>query len=730
MTLQTAKLAFKPRARLLLLLGDQLIRDPGIAVFELVKNAYDADSPNAIVTMTKVEDREEGKIVVEDSGVGMDFETVTKVWLEPGTDFRAQQKGQSRRTTIFGRLPMGEKGVGRFAAHKLGNHIRMVTRSAGNPEVVVDIDWNAFQSGGYLSDVRVTVEERDPKRFVGKKTGTRLQITQLRSAWNKAMVRDLHRSVTSICSPFTTRETEFDLRLKIEDQEDIKGGFEAELLLPEEEKWLEGLLLVDKVLDFSLFRARCLVHGATLKYDYRFLPFPAMTKVKKRHQEKGLDDRPMTVSFTDDDYPRLLEEYVGPFCTDLYIFDRDPQVLSLGVSDKKGLKEFLDESGGVRVYRDGIRVYDYGEPGNDWLNLDKRRVNIPSARISNNLVVGGVFLSLKSSSGITVARKEEDETEASLGLIEKTNREGFVENSTFRAFSEALNFAIAQIVSERNKDKERIRSSYSSKQFREPVLADLGELRSQIERAGLPEEVIRYVDRIERDYRDVRDRLLTSASAGLSLMVVIHEVEKGIAELLRAVEREHSSEKLVSLAQHISKLVEGLGAIARGSGTSRQRASELIRIAQFNTELRLEAHGIELLTDLERDFEAKCSKRLIISTLMNLIDNAIWWIDNRWGRDQRGKRKKLFIGTTDQLREPAIVVADNGSGFSDPREYLVQPFFTRKPDGMGLGLHLADQVMTLQGGRLEFPERGDIELPKSLDGAVVALVFGGAKWKA
>ena len=54
--MKTRKVGFKPRARLLLLLGDQLIRDPGVAVFELVKNAFDADSPSATVTMSRVED--------------------------------------------------------------------------------------------------------------------------------------------------------------------------------------------------------------------------------------------------------------------------------------------------------------------------------------------------------------------------------------------------------------------------------------------------------------------------------------------------------------------------------------------------------------------------------------------------------------------------------------------------------------------------------------------------
>ena len=506
MTFKTEKLPFKPRARLLLLLGDQLIRDPGIAVFELVKNAYDADSPSVTVTMTDIDDRDAGRIVIEDSGCGMDFQTVTRVWLEPGTDFRAEQKEESERTPVYGRLPLGEKGVGRFAAHKLGNRVRMITRKKGSSEVVVDIDWRLFESAGYLSDVAVTVKERDAQWFTEKRTGTRLEVTALRATWNRAMVRDLHRSVNSICSPFAAQSAEFEKNLAVSPE--VTGDFTAELILPDKERWLEGLLTVEKVLDYSLFRARCLISKRKLEFDYHFVPLPAMTRVKPRHKEL-VGDSGMNVAFEEEQRARLLDEYVGPFHLDLYIFDRDPSVLSLGVTDKKGLKSFLDESGGIKVYRDGIRVYDYGEPGNDWLNLDKSRVNIPSARISNNLVVGGVFLSLETSSGLQLKQRPEEEPEASLGLIEKTNREGFVENATFRAFREAVTFATAQIVAERNRDKERIRASYTTKKFREPVLADLAEVRERVERAALGDDVVTYINRIERDYKDVRDRLLT-----------------------------------------------------------------------------------------------------------------------------------------------------------------------------------------------------------------------------
>ena len=91
-------LPFKPRARLLLLLGDHFIRDPGIAVFELVKNSYDADASDARVTMSNVADKRKGRIIVEDSRTGMDYDTVTGVWLEPGTDYRAEEKFHKKRT--------------------------------------------------------------------------------------------------------------------------------------------------------------------------------------------------------------------------------------------------------------------------------------------------------------------------------------------------------------------------------------------------------------------------------------------------------------------------------------------------------------------------------------------------------------------------------------------------------------------------------------------------------
>ncbi|MGA2907559.1 MAG: sensor histidine kinase [Terracidiphilus sp.] len=690
--MKTRNVGFKPRARLLLLLGDQLIRDPGVAVFELVKNAFDADSPGATVTMSRLDDPSRGQIIVEDSGVGMSGETVATVWLEPGTDYRIRQKERGEPTTRYGRIPIGEKGVGRFAAHKLGNKIRLITRSAHSPEVVVEIDWeNDFKQKRYLEEVAIRVVERTPEFFTGRKTGTRLEITQLRDVWSRGMVRDLARAVNAISSPFSG-----------------VGDFKTKLVLKDHGEWLEGLLDIRDVLKFSLYQAKCLIKGSKLTYEYKFTPFPGMDRVEARKVTHSLIlGGPKHLINLDD-------HNIGPVEIRLYVFDQDAKVLKLGeVNDKKGLKEFLNESGGVRVYRGGIRVYDYGERGNDWLDLGGRRVNVPTKRLSNNLLVGAVSLDIKKSVDLKLNR----------GLIEKTNREGFVESGDYEAFRDAVVYAIQSIEVERNMDKRRIRNAYADSKLREPVLEDLTELREIVEKRRLTGEIGPYLDRIETDFLAVRDRLLTSATAGLSLSVVIHEVEKGIAELLLAVEGDKATNRVKALAKHLSELIEGYGALVRRSGVGTERANSLISQALFNLELRLRVHKIELVKRAGlRDFHVKCSRRLIISTIMNLIDNSIWWLDNKWG-EAAGKKKILVEQVEDLGGHRAIVVADNGPGFIDPPDFLIEPFVSRKPDGMGLGLHIASEVMKAQGGELVFPDRGDIDLPKEFDGAVVALSF-------
>ena len=693
--MKAQKLPFRPRSRLLVLLGDQLIRDSGIAVFELVKNAYDADASNVTLSMSDIGDTDKAQIVVEDNGSGMDWKTLTEVWLEPGTDHRIQQRLDNRRSKRYKRLPLGEKGVGRFAVHKLGQKVTVITRAKNQNEILVEIDWQEFEKERYLDDVQISIIERKPEIFTGSKTGTRLQISKLRNDWTRGMVRKLYRSVTSISSPFNAPD-DFTTTILLSPDPGEVGN-------PRNPGWLEGLFNTADALSFALFHAQCNVSSeGLLSYTYDFKPLNGMSRVEPRK---------VKVSKLEHDELRAIKNYgIGEVVIDLYIFDLEAQILSFASVDKKGFREFLSQNGGIRVYRDGIRVYDYGEPENDWLGFGIRRVNNPVKTISNNQVLGTVSLKLDKSQD----------------LIEKTNREGFVENEAYRAFQSSVLFSLSQIESERNKDKQRIRNAYSSKSQKQPVLDDISTLRDKLEKRNLGKELSPYVDRIEKQFIEVRDQLLTAASAGLSFSVVIHEVEKGIKELELAVDKNVDISRLRAIAKHLSELIEGLAYLFRQSGQRVEKASSIIRQSLFNVEFRLKAHNIEVINGLglgNPDISVKCAKRLIISTIMNLVDNSIFWLQNKGKKD-----KKIYIGTSNSLvGGPAIVFADNGPGFIDPPEYLTQPFFTRKPDGMGLGLHLASEIMKVHKGRLEFPEPKDVELSKGIQSAVVALVFGESK---
>ena len=163
-------LPFRPRARLLQLLGDELIGSPRLAVFELVKNAYDADADTVRVILENI-DAPEASIIVEDDGEGMTLDTIRNIWLVPGHDHRARQRAEMRRTRK-GRLPLGEKGLGRFAAHKLGNRIEVVTRADAQPECVVSIDWRSSNPKIRISRMRqLRVSTRQPAEFRGQPHG-------------------------------------------------------------------------------------------------------------------------------------------------------------------------------------------------------------------------------------------------------------------------------------------------------------------------------------------------------------------------------------------------------------------------------------------------------------------------------------------------------------------------------------------------------------------------------
>ena len=694
---------FRPRARVLQLLGDELIGSPRLAVFELVKNAYDADATSVVVRLELGSDVEP-RVIVSDDGEGMSLDLLRSVWLVPGDDHRRQQREEGERSAKHHRLPLGEKGLGRFAVHKLGNRIRVTTRAAGSDECMVDIDWNTLIEKRFLDEAPVTIRERPPTRFPGAQTGTQIEIWELRSPkWTRGEVRRLHNQITSICSPF-----------------DDPGGFRATLEVPGNEGWIADLPNFGEILGRAIWKFTFRVdEDGWFDCDYEFRQVPGLNLDPRRVSKRG--DRLQLPPLSG--RGRMKKDVVatpgtmsgiGPISGEFHIFDRDREVLRK-LGDTQLLTRYLDQNGGIRVYRDGIRVYNYGERGDDWLGLDLGRVNIPTRRISRNIILGAVHLSLESS----------------LGLREKTNREGFVENEVHDRLRQVVMGAVSTLEVEREEDKERIRQITNKLDTAlSRIDRPIQRLRQALDDRGARETFEPYVAKIERDYVKMQETLLTAGMSGLNLAVVFHEVERGVRILHQVVSEGKDMEGATRQARELMRMLDGFSTLLRKDSKRRHRATKLVNTARRFNVLRFRHHDIHLeapLLDGGNDFESRFTFGLVLGALNNLIDNSLYWMRVRWPKtpmDHEVIKRRLFLDTSfDFDQGPAILVADSGVGLQDAPEHITRPFFTRKPRGMGLGLYYANLAMELNGGQLVFPRRSEVGVPAEYDGAIVAMIF-------
>jgi signal transduction histidine kinase len=712
---------FRPKARILRLLGDQLIGNPRLAIFELVKNAFDADAENVTVTLSDL-GSENGTISIRDDGDGMNLHTIENVWFVPGADYREKQRLAGKRTENFKRLPLGEKGLGRFAVHKLGDRINLITRSRlESVERIVHIDWAELLDDRYLENLNVEVNSRIPVNFDGNKHGTLIVIGALREKnWTRGELRRLYRQVTSICSPFAAPR-EFQVKLEV----------------PGREHDLAGLPSVDDILEYAFWHYSFSVDENGFKWSYRFINRLSGVDISNREvsgngEHLALDDR------NDDSAEETMPlakgrknkkenitvdasfiEGIGSVTGEFYVFDRDKEVLSR-MSEPDMVTKYLNENGGVRVYRDGIRVYNYGERGDDWLGLDLRRVNQPSLRVSRNVIVGAINLTL----------------EKSLQLVEKTNREGFVENTAYSRLRRIVLAGLSALEAEREPDKERLRTILKGEKGTERFDAapPFEGLRKEAKKLGAEATLEPYIKRIETEFNSLKETLVHAGMSGVGLAVIFHEVDRGVRELYSIVRAGSSQHVVERKAKDLSLLLDGFSTLLRRSDSKNMKATELIKRARDVSAARFRFHQTyfecPLLEGAQADFEAKMAQGLMLGAITNLIDNSLYWLRVKWPELEESQTKfvrKLYVGTSNDLEGgPAIIIADNGPGLKDSPDSLTKPFFTRRPDGMGLGLYYVKLAMELAGGSIQFPEPGDVNVPEGYDGAVIALVFNRA----
>ena len=692
--------SFKTRARIINQLGEQLIKNESIALLELIKNSYDADASECNVTMNNPDSTDKGEIIILDDGEGMDYEMLSTVWLEIGTSYKDELRkdASTLRSPKYGRLRQGEKGIGRLGVHRLGKEIEIATRKKGSKECKLTINWDNIEKSTYIEDLPVKIQKKDPQEFTSG-SGTKITIKRLRVPWTRKMARDCARAITSLNSPF-----------------DSDDSFRVTFEIPHS-NWLNKLLTFEDIEQYKLFSFDIRMKGNHIsEFLYEFIPWDTMKKLSPRiinTDDKEIKELLRMVWKEDRKYKDVdLNKFkIGEVRFRGLIFDRGTRTLNLGVQDKLGFKRYLNENGGVQVFRDNMRVMDYGELGNDWLDLGGRRINMPTKKISNNIILAAVYLD----------RSQSDD------LKEKANREGFVENEAYWEFREAINFAIERIESFRKTDKDLLRKHYGPQKTSEPVITSISELKDIVDQGVKDEstrrDIKRYLDRIEGEYESITNSLIKSAGAGLNLIIVIHQIEKIIKDIKAMLKMKVPVENIEERIKNLSVLVEGYSILVKNSEKKSRNLKKIVEQTIFNINFRLEAHGIKCNQTFHKtttNLDALCSENHVLNALMNLFDNSIWWLGY-----SKTKNPEIFLDISDSLHGYiSIVMADNGPGFTKPTEEIIKPFVSDKPGGMGIGLHLTHHIMESLGGKLIFPEMEIFDIPAKYEkGAKIALAF-------
>ena len=335
--------------------------------------------------------------------------------MEPATDEKTK-----RTSSPGGRPLLGSKGIGRFAAAKLGNCLELHTtaiadRASRRTQTtrVYGIDWEVFDTTQYLSDVEFRYEELEGET----KPGTRLTISKLRNRWTKDTIDRLHREMRRLVSPLVTTDSiDFQIYLDLEDCTLSSCGF-------------DGAAIVNGFFPSPEMEAD----------PFRVRPFPILKEsdyeVEGAFDEKGRFEGTLTIyrgglkaepiQLNLPVNPDIDESPCGTVLVHLFIFDRDGTAITqlakrAGFGSAREARDILDSVAGIAIYRDKFRIRPYGDNDNDWLTLDRRRVQNPTTCIGHNQISGILVVDKDSRSGL-VERSSREALSRSGGSLELAN---------------------------------------------------------------------------------------------------------------------------------------------------------------------------------------------------------------------------------------------------------------------------------------------------------------------
>ncbi|MCX6236984.1 MAG: sensor histidine kinase [Bacteroidia bacterium] len=752
-------LNIKSDVHLIKVLGEQLIGSEKVGVLELIKNSIDAQATYCRVLVEKVKNLPEPAIefefgnyegpviVVEDDGIGMTKDVIENGWLRPAstlkTNIKEKLKVERENARLSGnlanydalvkkiqkengkRIPLGEKGVGRFATHRLGRFLELRTKTVGIPyELVLKIDWNRFD---HITDEFVDLDSvgisltREPvsRDYGVRDCGTRLIIYGGREGfeWTEESISELNRAILELNSPNPNKEFS---------KNDFKR-FNAFLECPQINNLRKHQIYLEATPNFS-FDVLVDEKGIAeyeLKFQHPNNKLPKEEWSGDDYDLRGYDlDHPR---YWLDESKKQRISACGPFFIHIDVWYRSSEWIDL--SDYKELIDYLDAFGGMSIYRDNILVYDAPLGAqSDWLGLAGKHIK-QGWRISYRDFIGSIEIEQTKNSE----------------LVDKTNREGLINNKAFNDLAILTRNAIEQILLPRYRSKRDefghlTKGIISDPKKLDNLVKENQALLENITGSSYPFDEDPYSffknlwDKVEerkdglvnlqgsmknlkksiKNLEEIQDLFTEQAGFGISVAISLHEINKitsnfyqGILSLLKS--RQFDELKLESLKTTSESLQSELKRLAplraiRNESNQEFMVCQSVKHVAGIYERKMTKENIRFtILNPKEDFQICGRYRALNQIFGNLFDNSIYWIKsaNRTENEIVVKLDKTY---------KTIVFADSGNDFSEIiRPNLFQPGYSLRIPPSGLGLYICKTYLNGMKSRIyETPLRDRI----------------------
>lgn len=684
----------RPAGRHVLTIGEDLIQDQFSAIVELVKNCYDADSPDAIVHFKKISPNNLLEISIEDHGHGMSTRDVIAKWLVPSTVNKLKQ-----RKSPNGRIMQGRKGIGRYAASILGDDLQMETIDISGLKTTLYINWDEFLKYEYLDQIDIPVHTEQTKQSSGTIMAIHSDLNK-NTYWNEGALQLLRFELKKLIPP--KEDSSFDNNFKI--------WLSFENFYEDDNKNISEEILPYPILDLFDYRI-----SGTIFSDGK----GTLTYENQKIKNGVIEHIPFDADTTS----------CGTLLIDVRVYDREAesidQLILRGLKDdyshyvtKLQARQLLNRVNGIGVYRNGFRIRPLGDADFDWLKLNEQRVQNPSVKIGNNQVVGYVHV----------------ESEEISGLEEKSARDGLKNNDAYRRLVKITCKVINELEQRRFIFRRKLGLSHPSKKIERQLegLYDYSVLKKSIslslKKAGLDDIVINEVTDLISKEETKKNKTIDEikhtvamyqgqATLGKIVNIILHEGRRPLNYFKNQIpnlnfyggrfkkNRDEDSEK------EIIRLTTG---IADNAAAFVGLFGRLDPLAAKRRETKAMFDLAEALKGVASVFENECKKENIVfdihcpenimfngwkqdiyTIFTNLFDNSVFWIV-----EKKSLIRKICVDVTKTDEELIIDYTDTGPGINNDlleSGVIFEPQFTTKPNGTGLGLSIAGEAAMRNG---------------------------------